>query len=218
MKVNRCRVSSYRISQLAERSGVPASTLRFYENLGLLPAERTTAGYRLYDDTALERLAFIASAKHLGLGLEEIRDLLGVRDQGVCAAVRERLAPLVAARIADADRRIAEVSAFTAHLARVHQELTGPAPMGACGPDCGCTTTTQSGPMPVALTRTRPEPSADQARRPAPVMGRSSWPDCFSDGSVAQHPRPIFLAPTGSTRQRRCRPRPQGAMPTVKVG
>src|SRR6266496_3810667 len=96
LNVYGCRVSRYRISQLAERSGVPASTLRFYENLGLLPAERTTAGYRLYDDTAPERLAFIASAKVLGLGLEEIRDLLGVRAQGVCGNVRERLAPLVA--------------------------------------------------------------------------------------------------------------------------
>lgn len=93
-------MGTYRISQLAECSGVPASTLRFYETVGLLPAARTAAGYRLYDDAALERLVFIASAKHLGLGLEEIRDLLGVWDRGVCAAVRARLAPLVAARIA----------------------------------------------------------------------------------------------------------------------
>ncbi|WP_244318556.1 MerR family DNA-binding transcriptional regulator [Streptomyces brevispora] len=48
-----------RISQLAERSGVPATTLRFYETAGLLPAERTPAGYRLYGQDAVDRLAFI---------------------------------------------------------------------------------------------------------------------------------------------------------------
>lgn len=56
-----------RISQLAERSGVPATTLRFYEGAGLLPADRTPAGYRSYDEDAVERLAFIGAAKRLGL-------------------------------------------------------------------------------------------------------------------------------------------------------
>lgn len=106
-------MNTYRISQLAERSGVPATTLRFYETAGLLPAERTAAGYRVYDERSVERLAFISSAKLLGLPLEEIRELLGVWEQGVCAAVRARMLPLVADRIADADRRLAELSAFS---------------------------------------------------------------------------------------------------------
>ncbi|MET8538999.1 MerR family DNA-binding transcriptional regulator [Streptomyces sp. NPDC005065] len=59
---------NYRISQLAERSGVPATTLRFYEDAGLLPADRTPSGYRMYGEDAVERLAFISSAKLLGLG------------------------------------------------------------------------------------------------------------------------------------------------------
>ncbi len=130
--------------------------MRFYEQVGLLPAGRTAAGYRVYDDGALERLEFIASAKHLGLGLEEIRELLGVWEQGVCAAVRARLRPLVAAEIAEAERRIAELQAFSAHLARVHTELGVPAPAGPCGPDCGCLATGPPGPVPVELTWTRP--------------------------------------------------------------
>ncbi|MFD5036597.1 MerR family DNA-binding transcriptional regulator [Streptomyces sp. NPDC058377] len=44
-----------RISQLAERSGVPATTLRFYAGAGLLPADRTPAGYRVYGEDAVER-------------------------------------------------------------------------------------------------------------------------------------------------------------------
>ncbi|MFC0451304.1 MerR family transcriptional regulator [Rhodococcus jostii] len=65
-------MGTYRISQLADISEVPATTLRFYETAGLLSAERTASGYRVYGDGAVERLAFISSATHLGLPLEEI--------------------------------------------------------------------------------------------------------------------------------------------------
>lgn len=117
---------------------MPATTLRFYESAGLLSAQRTASGYRIYDDAAVDRLEFISAAKLLGLPLEQIRDLLGVWEQGVCAHVRARLLPLVADGIGDAERRIAELSAFSARLARVHADLLTPAPEGACGPGCGC--------------------------------------------------------------------------------
>ncbi|MFI1730992.1 heavy metal-responsive transcriptional regulator [Streptomyces acidicola] len=169
-------MTTYRISQLAERSGVPATTLRFYETAGLLPAERTASGYRVYGEDAVDQLAFISSAKLLGLALEEIRDLLDVREEGVCASVRNRMLPLVADRIRDTDGRIAELRAFSAHLAGVHADLSGPAPAGACGPDCGCTTTTAqaAGPVPVSLSPTRPvsgsaSDSEPEAWRDAPV-------------------------------------------------
>ncbi|MEU6011240.1 heavy metal-responsive transcriptional regulator [Streptomyces sp. NPDC047453] len=161
-------MTSYRISQLAERSGVPATTLRFYEDAGLLLADRTPAGYRVYGEDAVERLAFISSAKLLGLALEEIRELLDVREEGVCASVRARMLPLVAARIAETDGRIAELRVFSDRLAAVHADLSGPAPAGACGPDCGCTTTAAPGPVPVQLSRARPEPDTEAWRR-APV-------------------------------------------------
>jgi DNA-binding transcriptional MerR regulator len=74
------------ISQLAERTGVSASTLRFYEKEGLLAAGRTSAGYRVYGQDAVERLAFIKTAKHLGLPLEEIADLLAAWEAGTCAS------------------------------------------------------------------------------------------------------------------------------------
>ncbi|MEU2723348.1 heavy metal-responsive transcriptional regulator [Streptomyces smyrnaeus] len=157
-------MTTYRISQLAERSGVPATTLRFYEGAGLLPADRTPSGYRVYGEDAVERLAFISSAKLLGLALEEIRELLDVREDRVCASVRARMLPLVAGRIAETDGRIAELRAFLAHLAAVHADLSSPAPAGACGPDCGCTTTSPSptaGPVPITLSPTCPSPAAE---------------------------------------------------------
>ncbi|MCX4919860.1 heavy metal-responsive transcriptional regulator [Streptomyces sp. NBC_00687] len=163
-------MTTYRISQLAERSGVPATTLRFYEDAGLLPADRTPSGYRMYGEDAVERLAFISSAKLLGLALEEIRELLDVREEGVCASVRARMVPLVADRITETDGRIAELRAFSAHLAGVHADLSGLAPAGACGPDCGCTTTpAAAGPVPITLSPTRPGSAATEAWRDAPV-------------------------------------------------
>ena len=135
---------------------MPASTLRFYEQAGLLPAARTGSGYRVYGEEAVARLAFIASAKHLGLPLEEIRELLGAWQTGVCADVRARLRPLVAVRIAETEQRIAELSAFAAHLAAVHEDLGGPAPVAECGPGCGCVAAEPSrppGPVSVELIR-----------------------------------------------------------------
>jgi DNA-binding transcriptional MerR regulator len=95
------RVTSLR--KLAQRSGVPATTLRFYADAGLLPAERTASGYRIYGQQVVERLEFIAAAKHLGLPLAEISELLAVWESGACADLRPRLA----ARIVYAGRRIA---------------------------------------------------------------------------------------------------------------
>ncbi|MGV9245388.1 heavy metal-responsive transcriptional regulator [Streptomyces sp. NPDC003710] len=176
-------MTTYRISQLAERSGVPATTLRFYETAGLLPAERTASGYRVYGEDAVEQLAFISSAKLLGLALEEIRDLLDVREEGVCASVRARMLPLVADRITDTDGRIAELRAFSAHLAAVHARLSGPAPTGACGPDCGCTTTSAqtAGPVPVNLSPTRP--ASAPASGPEPEAWRDAPVACTLGGA-----------------------------------
>ena len=79
------------ISQLADRTGIPATTLRFYETAGLLPAGRTPGGYRVYGEDAVERLGFIIAAKRLGLPLEQIAGLLHVWADGSCTQVRDSL-------------------------------------------------------------------------------------------------------------------------------
>lgn len=88
----------YRISQVAERTGMPATTLRYYETRGLLPVRRSRSGYRTYDESDVEWLHFIATAKELGLSLDEIRDLVDVRDDGRCRDVRDTLGPAGAPR------------------------------------------------------------------------------------------------------------------------
>lgn len=158
-------MTQYRISQLAEISGVPATTLRFYDSAGLLPAERTQSGYRVYDERAVERLTFIAAAKLLGLPLEEISEVLAVWEDGVCASVRDRLLPLVAERLRETERRVADLTAFAGHLAKVKEELAGPAPSGACGPGCGCTPAT-AGPVDIELFRALPTTADELADTP----------------------------------------------------
>ncbi|MBE1299260.1 MAG: MerR family transcriptional regulator [Alteromonadaceae bacterium] len=66
-----------RIGELAEKAGVRASTIRFYEKSGLMPkAERKASGYRYYDNSALERLQLIRFSTDLGFSLEELPSLL----------------------------------------------------------------------------------------------------------------------------------------------
>jgi MerR family redox-sensitive transcriptional activator SoxR len=64
------------IGELASRSGVATSAIRFYESLGLLVSERTDGNHRMYPRYALRRVAFIRAAQRVGLTLEEITDAL----------------------------------------------------------------------------------------------------------------------------------------------
>jgi len=64
------------VSDVARRSGFAASALRFYEKEGLIAASRTSGGQRRYERSVLRRLAFIRAARHVGLGLDEVRDVL----------------------------------------------------------------------------------------------------------------------------------------------
>ncbi len=103
------------IGRAAETLGLPISTLRFYEREGLLaPTDRSRSGYRLYDDAAIERLAFIRSAPAVGFTLEDIRELLRLDEDSSCKEVQELL-----------ERRLAEVKAKLVDLNRVQGALSG---------------------------------------------------------------------------------------------
>nr|WP_240673433.1 MerR family transcriptional regulator [Streptomyces sp. S10(2018)] len=169
-------MSTMRISQLAVRSGVPATTLRFYESAGILPADRTSSGYRIYGEAAVERLAFIGAAKHLGLPLEEIGELLGVWEAGTCRDVKADLRPRLAARLAEAESRAVELAAFTASLHTALEHLDAlPDRATPCDPECdflASSTATEAGPKPIdvalAPSRQAAEPEAESWRT-APV-------------------------------------------------
>lgn len=139
MKVYRGQVTGYRISELAERTGFPASTLRYYEQQGLLPdVARTSGGYRSYDERVVERLRFIARAKQLDLPLGEIRDLAAIWDDGPCAPVQQRLAGLIDGKIAHVEARVAELTEFRSQLQAARAGLVQHTPDGPCDENCGC--------------------------------------------------------------------------------
>jgi DNA-binding transcriptional MerR regulator len=100
------------IAEVRERAGVSARTLRYYEEMGLLPGVRRRAGgRRVYGPDELERLRFIQRLKALGLSLAEIKDLNAVYAiGGSTQAMLARLDPLLAERRAEVESRIRELS------------------------------------------------------------------------------------------------------------
>jgi DNA-binding transcriptional MerR regulator len=133
-------MTTYRIAEVARRSGYSAPALRYYETIGLLPpAQRSENGYRLYDDATLDRLAFITRAKQLGCTLDEVGELATAWDGGECAPVKHRLQALIDAKLGDAERRIAELTTLVADLHHATTTLADHTPDGPCDADCGCT-------------------------------------------------------------------------------
>lgn len=89
---------NYTISQLAKAVGVPATTLRYYERVGLLrPEHRSQGNYRLYTKQSLHRLKFIRAAQAIGFTLQDVKTLLGMEsgDAQSCAEV-QAVSPLSA--------------------------------------------------------------------------------------------------------------------------
>ncbi|GDY33678.1 redox-sensitive transcriptional activator SoxR [Gandjariella thermophila] len=70
------------IGQVVQRSGIPHTALRFYEDRGLITSERTAGNQRRYQRGVLRRLAFIRAAQRVGLSLEQIRDALATLPDG----------------------------------------------------------------------------------------------------------------------------------------
>lgn len=102
------------ISEVAKRTGVPASTLRFYEKKGLLGATRTSGGRRYFAPNVLDQLALIALGQAGGLSLDEIHAMLFVG--GVARVDRQQL--LARADEIDATvKRLKDMSESLRHVA-----------------------------------------------------------------------------------------------------
>ena len=109
------------IGELAARVGVDAKTIRYYEQIGLLPEPpRTQAGYRLYSDKDAARLAFIRRARTLDFSLGEIKEILDCRGSGTAPC--PYVARLIHEKIAAVEQRIAELEKLKRELRTLERE------------------------------------------------------------------------------------------------
>jgi DNA-binding transcriptional MerR regulator len=106
------------IGEAAKQSGVKVPTIRYYEQIGLLPApSRSEGNRRFYGSADLRRLAFIRHARELGFDIEAIRTLLILQDQPdqSCATADA----IARARLAEVEQRIVSLTALKAELERM---------------------------------------------------------------------------------------------------
>ncbi len=99
-----------RIGEVARSSGLPPTTIRYYEEIGLVPEPaRAANGYRDYEPNAIERLRFISDAQESGLTLAEIASILELRAQGESTC--HHTIELLERHLADVERRIESLTA-----------------------------------------------------------------------------------------------------------
>jgi DNA-binding transcriptional MerR regulator len=142
-----------RISEIADSAGVPTSTVRYYERVGLmtLPA-RSASGYRDYDEDAAARLLFIARARRMGLSCEQITDLIPVWAGANCGAAQERVSVLIEEKQAEIAERIAELEQFAAQLDDARAALEAEPAPHVCRADLTCCVpASTSGPVTIEL-------------------------------------------------------------------
>ncbi len=109
------------IHELTKQTGVPAKTIRYYESIGLLPRPKRAANnYREYAPADVERLRFIASARSLGFSLAEVAEILAARDKGFAPC--QRVLDTIGQRLADVDRRIADLLTLRDSLRQLQSE------------------------------------------------------------------------------------------------
>ena len=127
------------IGRVAKTTGVAAKTIRYYEQIGIVPApSRTASGYRQYDQADVERLRFIRRARSLGLPLERLKTLTTTLNG---AAPRPRLRPrllaLVREQLSVVQHQIAELELLRQQLEQVSQRMLTAAGGRHTGP-CRC--------------------------------------------------------------------------------
>lgn len=125
-----------RIGELAERARTRPSTLRYYEERGLLqPPDRTPAGYRSYSEESVRRLEFIDRARAAGFTLAHTAEILQVRDAGdsPCTHVRD----LLDRRLFQLDEQIEQLRLLRANIVEL-QERAVDERAQTCNPDAIC--------------------------------------------------------------------------------
>ena len=111
------------IGDVAERSGLPPKTIRYYEDIGLVTPQRSSNGYRSFRESDLHKLTFLGRARSLGFSIEDCRALLALyEDETRASGDVKRIAKGHLTRI---DRKIEELSAMRSTLSHLVHACAG---------------------------------------------------------------------------------------------
>lgn len=113
------------IGQLAREVGIPAKTIRYYEEIKLLkPAKRADNRYRLYSNEDVIRLSLIKQGRALGLSLDEVKGLVEEGLDGSCEDLKESIILKLPNYIQSVESRIAELQSFKKEMESLQENLT----------------------------------------------------------------------------------------------
>lgn len=135
------------IGQLAKLTQVPSKTIRYYEEVSILPPPwRSDSRYRLYSETDVRRLQLIRRARLLDMTLPEVRELVGQASSAACNDFQGRFLEVVRHKLQEVDRRIADLhhlkedlQRLEAHLIEAGKEEAADHTMLECSPEtCTC--------------------------------------------------------------------------------
>ena len=126
-----------RVSAVAKRASLPARTVRFYADSGLLrPAARADNGYRLFGADAVERAQLMRRATRLGVPLREIAQVLRVAESSDCTDAHLAFAHALRTRIHEVDRQVKELASIREQLV----DLAAESDVGCSDAFCLCRT------------------------------------------------------------------------------
>lgn len=153
-----------RVGQVAKAAGMTAKTIRYYEQVGVLPPPgRTAAGYRQYAEQAVQQIRFIRRARALGLSLHHLKTLAAALNGGPRAGMRPRLLEAVRAHLSAVQHQISELGLLQRQLEHVLRRLQTRSRMGS-HEGCRCLDL-EALPVRGAACRCPPAPRAPRAMR-----------------------------------------------------
>jgi Cu(I)-responsive transcriptional regulator len=111
------------IGDVAEASGLPAKTIRYYEDIGLVRPARSDNGYRSFRDSDVHKLIFLSRARSLGFTIEDCRTLLSLYEDRARASADVKA--LAQEHLAEIEKKIAELQSLRATLSRLVSSCHG---------------------------------------------------------------------------------------------
>ena len=124
-------IEGYTIGELASQTGVKVVTIRYYEQIGVLPVPaRSSGNYRVYTPQHLLRLQFIRRCRDLGFTLDQVRQMLRLSSEGgpSCAEI----CAITANHLEDIEDKVRDLKRLTKELRRINSSCSGNKQMAEC--------------------------------------------------------------------------------------